>query len=99
MAGLPDSISARFAMMHNWENLGGGMARVRQFNQRLSGVGYVTKCLELQLGHFGGDVYELQKFGSLSCQLTLSNSLLHAARRGRIMIARFYVACASNCNA
>lgn len=65
-------------MEHKWEELGGGMARVRQFNPALTGVGYVTKCLSES---DGGDLYEFDKFGFKSCELMLSKALLRVAKR------------------
>jgi hypothetical protein len=58
--------------------LGGGMARVRKFDPSLTGVDYVAKCLS---GPDGGDLYELDKFGLKSCELTLSKALLINAKR------------------
>jgi hypothetical protein len=81
LAGFPaHSIrkTARFWMMHKWEELGGGMARIRKFDPSLTGVDYVTKCLS---GPDGGDLYELDKFGLKSCELTLSKALLVNAKR------------------
>ena len=81
LAGFPaHSIhqTTRFWMMHKWEEIGGGMARVRKFDPSLTGVDYVTKCLS---GPDGGDLYELDKFGLKSCELTLSKALLINAKR------------------
>lgn len=81
LAGFPAHSlhkTTRFRLMHKWEGLGGGMARIRKFNPSLTGVGYITKCLSEP---DGGDLYELNKFGLKSCELTLSKALLLNARR------------------
>jgi len=62
-------------MAHNWEELGGGMVRIWQFNPALTGVGYITKCLS---GPDGGNLYEFDKFGLKSCELRLSKALRNA---------------------
>lgn len=45
----------RFQAMTEWENLGGGIARIRRFDDSQNGVGYVLKNL-------GANAYELGKF-------------------------------------
>lgn len=78
-----------FALMAQWEKLGGGMARVRVFNRALNGVGYVTKCLGASVG---ADVYEMNKFGLETCELKLSKGasgqLLRGIREDRRRIER-----------
>ena len=49
-----------------------------KFNSALTGVSYITKCLSES---DGGDLYELDKFGLKSCELTLSKALLINAKR------------------
>ena len=61
--------------MHAWEKIGGGMARVRLYDQGQDGLAYLTKCLH------GGDAYETSKFAEGLSHLTLSDGLqrmLHA---------------------
>lgn len=73
IGGLPSkavTLQTSFACMHAWESVGGGMARVRLFDQRLNGVDYVTKCLDMS----GADTYESAKFGSKSSDLMLSTA-------------------------
>lgn len=56
LAGFPAQsihLTTCYWMAHKWEELGGGMARIRQFNPALTGVGYITKCLS---GPDGGDL-------------------------------------------
>lgn len=82
LGGLPEkaaTIGTCFAAMHNWENLGGGMARVRLFDRALNGVDYVADCLQMS----GADVYESAKFGSKSSGLMLSKAGL--ARLDRVI--------------
>ncbi len=62
-------------MAHKWEELGGGMARIRKFNPALTGVDYITECLS-EPGN--GDLYEFDRFGLKSCELTLSKALLRS---------------------
>lgn len=81
IAGFPAHtihLTTCYWMAHKWEELGGGMARMRQFNPALTGVDYITKCLS---GADGGDLYEFDKFGLKSCELTLSKALLRNAKR------------------
>jgi hypothetical protein len=81
IAGFPaHSIhrTTRYWMSHKWEELGGGMARIRTYNPALTGLGYITECLSEQNG---GDLYELDNFGLKSRELTLSKALLRKAKR------------------
>ena len=67
-----------FYMMATWERLGGGMARVRRFDHRLSGVDYVAGCLNGST--LGEDGYESAKFGDRSSELMLSDGLQRILR-------------------
>ncbi len=81
LAGFPAQfihLTTCYWMAHKWEELGGGMARIRIFNPALTGVGYITECLS-EPG--SGDLYEFDKFGLKSCELTLSKALLRNAKR------------------
>jgi hypothetical protein len=60
--------------MDQWEKIGGGMARVHEFDSRLNGVGYVLKCLGEAPD--AGDVYESAKFGDRRCELMLSDGAM-----------------------
>ena len=79
LAGLPASGVSKttcFYQMSTWEKLGGGMARVSEFDPLLNGEGYILKCL----GYAdAGDYYESAKFGG-HCQLMLSHSVLKVVR-------------------
>jgi hypothetical protein len=86
LAGLPRqgmNKGANFCQMEHWELQGGGMARVHLFDQRLNGVGYITKCLG-ESSELGGDVYESSKFGGGHCTLMLSHSAEKVIRREAI---------------
>lgn len=75
--GLPvgaDIRPFRFAAMHRWEQLGGGMARIRSFDglelmQSASFVGYTLKNL-------GANAYEIAKFELDGTDVRLSPALL-----------------------
>jgi len=79
IAGLPPSAGARncFALMSQWESLGGGMARVSVYNSSLDGLDYILKgsgLTESTAKRWAGDYHELSKFGGL-CDVTLSKSV------------------------
>lgn len=76
MGGFADGVVTRslcFASMAAWESHGGGHARVRQYNTKCNGVGYVLKAL----GSQAADFYEFEKFGS-AAHLMLSYSVQRA---------------------
>jgi len=82
LTGLPAraaNISACFFLMHTWEKLGGGMARVRLYNQAQDGLAYVTECLS------GPDAYETSKFAEGLSHLTLSDGLWRMLRARPVM--------------
>ena len=77
LTGLPAraaNLSTCFFLMRAWEKIGGGMARVRLYNQGQDGLEYITKCLN------GGDAYETSKFAEGLSHLTLSDGLLRMLR-------------------
>ena len=81
LTGLPRNNvnpSTCFFIMHSWEEHGGGMARVRVFDDTLNGVGYVSKCLGTVPD--GRDVYESAKFAHGPSQLMLSSGLQRMLR-------------------
>jgi hypothetical protein len=65
--------------MAAWEKIGGGMARVRLYDQAQDGLEYVTKCLS------GGDAYETSKFAEGLSHLTLSDGLWSMLRARPVM--------------
>lgn len=76
-----------FQLNSMWEKRRGcGFARHHQFDQRLNGVDYVTKCLTRR-DTLAGDSYESAKFGFDGSELTLSDSLhlVVGGRRVRVL--------------
>ena len=77
LAGLPESrltnyTTAAFVLMNDWEQCGGGIARVRRYDYTRKGVAYLTK----DLGTLGANRYELSKFKRETADLTLSDGLV-----------------------
>ena len=82
LTGLPARaacLSTCFFLMAAWEKIGGGMARVRLYDQAQDGLEYVTKCLG------GGDAYETSKFAEGLSHLTLSDGLWRLLRARPVM--------------
>jgi hypothetical protein len=82
LTGLPAraaSIATCFFLMKTWEKMGGGMARVRLYDQGQDGLAYLTKCLS------GQDAYETSKFAEGLSHLTLSDGLLRMLRARPVM--------------
>ena len=90
LTGLPPnaaSVKTCMTLKTRWEQLGGGFARVSEFNPQLNGVDYLTKCL----GHeslSGGDCYESAKFGFRSCDLMLSKAVWKISTHARRQTGR-----------
>lgn len=87
IAGLPPhSIHTKtcFAAKNQWEQVGGGMARVSVYSRSLAGADYILKGLESVQTRHAGDFYELTKFGG-SCDVTLSESILRVVEGRRII--------------
>lgn len=61
-----------FALMAQWEKLGGGMARVRVFDATQSGVAYIVKCLNPS---GAANLYETGKFSGSVDSVMCSNSM------------------------
>lgn len=79
--GLPQGIarpSTCMFMMGYWEGIGGGMSRVRVYDDGQDGSSYITKGLESLEMLEGANRYEVGKFGTLDDSLMLipSKSLL-----------------------
>lgn len=68
-----------FWLMSKWEVLGGGIARVRLFDRRLSAASYITKPDQYAAALDGADVYESSKFGDGASELMLSHRALEVA--------------------
>ena len=60
-----------FAIKNEWEKLGGGMARIRTYDQSRNGLGYILECLR----DHGADAYESSKFGDARCHLIVAKSV------------------------
>jgi len=67
-----------------------GFSRNHQFDERLNGVEYVTKCLSGSglRDTLGGDFYECSKFSQRGSEVTLSNSLARAVGGRRVVALR-----------
>ena len=76
------NISTCFFLMHAWEKMDGGMARVRLYDQGQDGLEYITKCLS------GEDAYETSKFAEGLSTLTLSDGLQRMLQAHPVMGAR-----------
>jgi hypothetical protein len=81
IAGLPAHVKHKgtcLAIMKIWERIGGGMARVTEYDPQLDGVDYILKNGEQVISSLAsrraGDYYELTKFGG-TCDLMMSESL------------------------
>jgi hypothetical protein len=89
IAGFPKhaiTTATCFSFMKIWEQLGGGMARVRPYSPLLDGVGYVLKGCEAEYARAGGDYYEARKFGG-NCDVMLSESVFRVLE-GRRQIGK-----------
>lgn len=73
--------SSCFWLMHQWEQLRGGMARVSVFDPRLNGGSYILKDLAFNDSTLGGGFYESARFGCEACQLTIANSVWKTAKK------------------
>ena len=78
----PGSGPTCFFLMDLWQQLGGGMARVRVFDPRLSAGDYITKQLDRNPdASLARGFHESGKLNWSDCQLTIANSVLRAAKR------------------
>lgn len=82
--GLPRSMTGRhyrLAAMERWEALGGGMARIRRFDETQAGVAYTLKNL-------GANAYEMSKFALNDPEaVTLSPALLEALAKRQASVS------------
>jgi hypothetical protein len=73
IAGLPlyaVQDATAMSIKAQWERLGGGMARVREYDSRQQGLEYLLKCLKA-----GANLYEVTKFSYSADEVMLSNSI------------------------
>lgn len=96
IAGLPAHVITKptcFATMKLWERVGGGMARVTQYDPSLDGVDYILKNGEQAISSLAsrkaGDYYELTKFGG-TCDLMLSESLCDHLYQRTLVVCGYF---------
>jgi hypothetical protein len=85
------TLSDMFRLNALWDNRPKcGFSRNHQFDQRLNGVEYVTKCLSGSAlrDSLGGDFYEGSKFALHGAEVTLSNALARSVGGRRIIALR-----------
>ena len=85
IAGLPlyaVQVATCMSLKAQWEKLGGGMARVREYDSRKQGLDYTLKCLKVENG--GANLYEVGKFSYSADEVMLSNSIGNPANLNRV---------------
>jgi len=85
IAGLPPyavQVATCMSIKAQWETLGGGMARVREYDSRKQGLEYTLKCLNVTNG--GANLYEVGKFSHSADEVMLSNSIWDPANLNRV---------------
>jgi len=73
IVGLPADTARKataMSIMKQWEKIGGGMARVREFKSADRSVDYILKCLNA-----GSNLYETTKFSSSGDGVMVANTL------------------------
>ena len=65
-----------------WEKLGGGMARVREYDSSQQGLEYTLKCLNVTNG--GANLYEVGKFSHSADEVMLANAIWNPANIARV---------------
>jgi hypothetical protein len=82
IAGLPPyavQVATAMSIKAQWEELGGGMARVREFDSSKQGLEYLLKCLNA-----GANLYEVTKFSYSADEVMLSDSIWDWTNLARI---------------
>ena len=82
IAGLPPyavQVATCMSIKAQWERIGGGMARVREYDSREQGLEYLLKCLNA-----GANLYEVTKFSYSADEVMLSNSIWNPANLNRV---------------
>jgi hypothetical protein len=85
IAGLPPEavqVATCMSIKAQWERIGGGMARVREYDSRQQGLEYTLKCLNMTNG--GANLYEVGKFSHSADEVMLSNSIWDPANHARV---------------
>jgi hypothetical protein len=84
IAGLPSyavQVATCMSIKAQWERLGGGMARVREYDSGEQGLEYILKCLNVT--NAGANLYEVTKFSHSADEVMLSNSIWSPANHAR----------------
>jgi hypothetical protein len=82
IAGLPPyavQVATCMSIKAQWERIGGGMARVREYDSREQGLEYLLKCLNA-----GANLYEVTKFSYSADEVLLANSIWNPANLNRV---------------
>jgi hypothetical protein len=85
IAGLPPyavQVATWMSIKAQWERLGGGMARVREYDSSKQGLEYTLKCLKVTNG--GANLCEVGKFSYSADEVMLSNSMGNPANLNRV---------------
>jgi hypothetical protein len=85
IAGLPlyaVQDASAMTIKAQWERLGGGTARIREYDSREQDLDYILKCLDYQ--NAGANLYEVGKFSYSADEVMLSNSIWNPANLNRV---------------
>jgi hypothetical protein len=86
-AGVPPAAvqgATCLSVMAQWERIGGGIARVREYDSRKHGLEYIMKCLG---NNNGSNLYEVGKFSSSADGVMLSNSIWDPSLLSRVSVS------------
>jgi hypothetical protein len=72
-------VATCMSVKSQWEILGGGMARVREYDSREQGLKYLLKFLNA-----GANLYEVAKFSYSADEVMLSRSIWNPANLNRV---------------
>ena len=82
IAGLPPlavQVATAMSLKAQWETLGGGMARVREYDSREQALEYLLKCLQA-----GANLYEVSKFSSSADEVMLAHAIWKPEHLNRV---------------
>ncbi len=83
-AGIPSEavqVATCMSIKAQWERIGGGMARVREFDPSQPGLEYILKCLCVSAS---ANLYEVGKFSHSADEVMLSKSFWNAGNLNRV---------------
>ena len=83
-SGIPPEavqVATCMSIKAQWERIGGGMARVREFDPSQSGLEYILKCLCVS---GGSNLYEVGKSSHSADEMRLSKSFWNAGNLNRV---------------